>query len=94
MIFFSLDRSVMGSSPDMRRTMRLCFRAILYVKSLYASACSHSAIVSMKARYQYRIYPKSHQLEPLAQAFGCSRVVWSASRSSETYTYRGIDGSW
>lgn len=31
----------------------------------------------MKARYQYRIYPKQHQIEPLAQAFGCSRVVWN-----------------
>ncbi|MDJ0572515.1 MAG: RNA-guided endonuclease TnpB family protein [Pleurocapsa sp. MO_192.B19] len=31
----------------------------------------------MKARYQYRIYPKSHQLEPLAKAFGCARVVWN-----------------
>ncbi|MDJ0681951.1 MAG: RNA-guided endonuclease TnpB family protein [Xenococcaceae cyanobacterium MO_167.B52] len=31
----------------------------------------------MKARYNYRIYPKSHQLEPLAKAFGCARVVWN-----------------
>ncbi len=29
----------------------------------------------MKARYSYRIYPKQHQLEPLAKAMGCSRVV-------------------
>ncbi|MEO1671110.1 MAG: RNA-guided endonuclease TnpB family protein [Cyanobacteria bacterium J06631_2] len=31
----------------------------------------------MKARYQYRIYPKQHQIEPLAKAFGSSRVVWN-----------------
>lgn len=31
----------------------------------------------MKARYNYRIYPKQPQLTPLAQAFGCSRVVWN-----------------
>jgi putative transposase len=31
----------------------------------------------MKARYRYRIYPKPHQIEPLAKAFGCARVVWN-----------------
>ncbi|MEM9275305.1 MAG: RNA-guided endonuclease TnpB family protein [Cyanobacteria bacterium P01_F01_bin.143] len=31
----------------------------------------------MKARYQYRIYPRANQIEPLAKAFGCSRVVWN-----------------
>jgi putative transposase len=31
----------------------------------------------MKARYQYRIYPRPNQLEPLAKAFGCARVVWN-----------------
>ena len=31
----------------------------------------------MKARYNYRIYPKPNQIEPLAQAFGCARVVWN-----------------
>lgn len=31
----------------------------------------------MKARYQYRIYPRTNQIEPLAKAFGCSRVVWN-----------------
>ncbi len=31
----------------------------------------------MKARYNYRIYPKTHQIEPLAKAFGCARVVWN-----------------
>ncbi len=31
----------------------------------------------MKARYQFRIYPKQHQIEPLAKAFGSSRVVWN-----------------
>ncbi len=31
----------------------------------------------MKARYQYRIYPRPTQIEPLAQAFGCARVVWN-----------------
>jgi putative transposase len=31
----------------------------------------------MKARYQYRIYPKQSQLQPLAKAMGCSRVVWN-----------------
>ncbi|NJK57258.1 MAG: IS200/IS605 family element transposase accessory protein TnpB, partial [Pleurocapsa sp. SU_5_0] len=31
----------------------------------------------MKARYNYRIYPKQSQLTPLAKAFGSSRVVWN-----------------
>lgn len=31
----------------------------------------------MKARYQYRIYPRPTQIEPLAKAFGCARVVWN-----------------
>lgn len=31
----------------------------------------------MKARYSYRIYPKQHQIVPLAKAFGCTRVVWN-----------------
>ena len=31
----------------------------------------------MKARYNYRIYPKPFQIEPLAKAFGCARVVWN-----------------
>lgn len=31
----------------------------------------------MKARYQYRIYPKQHQIESLAKVFGSSRVVWN-----------------
>lgn len=33
----------------------------------------------MKARYQYRIYPRPTQIELLAKAFGCSRVVWNDS---------------
>ena len=32
---------------------------------------------AMKARYNYRIYPKNYQLEPLAKAMGCARVVWN-----------------
>ena len=31
----------------------------------------------MKARFKYRIYPKPHQIVPLAKAFGCARVVWN-----------------
>ncbi len=31
----------------------------------------------MKARYRYRIYPKPQQLQELAKAFGCVRVVWN-----------------
>lgn len=31
----------------------------------------------MKARYNYRIYPKPHQLKSLAKAMGCARVVWN-----------------
>ena len=31
----------------------------------------------MKARYQYRIYPRPNQIAPLAKAFGCARVVWN-----------------
>jgi len=32
---------------------------------------------SMKARYQYRIYPTDQQRQSLAQLFGCVRVVWN-----------------
>jgi putative transposase len=32
---------------------------------------------SMKARYQYRIYPTGQQRQDLARAFGCCRVVWN-----------------
>jgi len=35
----------------------------------------------MKARYKYRIYPKPHQVELLAKAFGCARVVWNDALS-------------
>ena len=38
---------------------------------------SYHADQAMKARYNYRIYPKNHQLEPLAKAMGCARVVWN-----------------
>lgn len=31
----------------------------------------------MKARYNYRIYPKPQQITELAKAFGCARVVWN-----------------
>ena len=31
----------------------------------------------MKARYNYRIYPKQSQLTPIAKAMGCGRVVWN-----------------
>lgn len=31
----------------------------------------------MKSRYNYRLYPKQHQREPLARAMGCARVVWN-----------------
>lgn len=33
----------------------------------------------MKSRYQYRLYPRPNQTEPLARAFGCARVVWNDS---------------
>jgi putative transposase len=32
---------------------------------------------SMKLRYRYRIYPSKAQLKPIAQMFGCARVVWN-----------------
>ncbi len=32
---------------------------------------------SMKARYQYRIYPDDQQRQALAKLFGCVRVVWN-----------------
>jgi putative transposase len=32
---------------------------------------------SMKARYQYRIYPSQQQCQSLARVFGCCRVVWN-----------------
>ena len=31
----------------------------------------------MKARYRYRLYPKTHQIVELAKAFGCARVIWN-----------------
>jgi putative transposase len=31
----------------------------------------------MKARYQFRFYPKDQQQKLLAQLFGCVRVVWN-----------------
>lgn len=31
----------------------------------------------MKARLRYRIYPKPQQIQELAKAFGCARVVWN-----------------
>ena len=31
----------------------------------------------MKARYNYRIYPKPQQITELAKAFGCARVIWN-----------------
>ncbi|MGL5873956.1 MAG: RNA-guided endonuclease InsQ/TnpB family protein [Xenococcaceae cyanobacterium] len=31
----------------------------------------------MKARYNYRIYPKPNQVIALAKAFGCARTVWN-----------------
>ena len=34
-------------------------------------------MVSMKARYQYRIYPTVGQQRSLARLFGCCRVVWN-----------------
>ena len=33
----------------------------------------------MKVRYQYRIYPTSHQKQSLARLFGCVRTVWNDS---------------
>ncbi|WP_445925061.1 RNA-guided endonuclease InsQ/TnpB family protein [Leptodesmis sp.] len=33
--------------------------------------------ISMKARYQYRIYPATNQQIELAKLFGCCRVVWN-----------------
>lgn len=41
----------------------------------------------MKARYNYRIYPKSHQVEPLAKAFGCARVVWNDALATYKVAY-------
>lgn len=35
----------------------------------------------MKARSQYRIYPTAQQRQSLAQAFGCTRVVWNDALS-------------
>lgn len=31
----------------------------------------------MKLRYRYRIYPSKTQIKPIAQMFGCTRVVWN-----------------
>jgi putative transposase len=41
----------------------------LYIDMLYDD--------SMKLRYRYRIYPSKAQLNPIAQIFGCARVVWN-----------------
>jgi len=44
---------------------------------------------SMKARYQYRIYPTLQQQTNLAKLFGCCRVVWNDAlamcKQSETF---------
>ncbi len=43
-----------------------------------ASICRHFCYdTSMKARYQYRIYPTDQQRKDLARLFGCVRVVWN-----------------
>ncbi|MDB9540210.1 helix-turn-helix domain-containing protein, partial [Anabaenopsis tanganyikae CS-531] len=31
----------------------------------------------MKARYQYRFYPRNQQQQNLARLYGCVRVVWN-----------------
>ena len=38
-------------------------------------------VKNLRARYKYRIYPKPHQVEPLAKAFGCARVVFNDALS-------------
>lgn len=43
----------------------------------------------MKARYQYRIYPTTHQQIELAKMFGCCRVVWNDSLTSIEATPKG-----
>ncbi len=42
----------------------------------------------MKARYNYRIYPKQNQVHLLAKAFGCARVVWNDALSLYQSAYR------
>ena len=39
--------------------------------------CRHTYFNSMKARYQYRLYPTNQQKRLLSQLFGCVRVVWN-----------------
>jgi len=39
--------------------------------------CRHTYFTSMKARYQYRLYPTNQQKRLLSQLFGCVRVVWN-----------------
>jgi putative transposase len=46
----------------------------------------------MKARYQYRIYPRPTQIEPLAQAFGCARVVWNDALWVYTNAFKNGEG--
>ena len=50
---------------------------LIFFSSLMVVYIEYYADQAMKARYNYRIYPKPHQLEPLAKAMGCARVVWN-----------------
>jgi putative transposase len=57
---------------------------VLYVKYVYNG--------SMKARYQFRIYPTNQQQQSLAQLFGCVRVVFNdALALSKAEKYPGFN---
>ncbi len=44
----------------------------------------------MKQRYQYRIYPTSHQRQRLGQVFGCARVVFNDALA----LVKSTEGKW
>lgn len=44
---------------------------------------------TMKARYQYRIYPTQQQRQGLSKVFGCTRVVWNDALAVVRTTPKG-----
>ncbi|MDV3002495.1 MAG: hypothetical protein N5P05_004150 (plasmid) [Chroococcopsis gigantea SAG 12.99] len=51
-------------------------------------------MLDMEKSFNYRFYPTPEQESLLRRTLGCVRLVYSATRSSETYARRGIDGFW
>jgi putative transposase len=48
-------------------------------------------VITVKLRYQFRVYPSASQRQELAKAFGCARVVWNdALRIRQDACKRGM----